>query len=106
MLKDLSQECLKSKPSALKRLGIDEIAWVKGQGNYCAVLIDLDRSKLIGILPERTQEKIKEVLTQWGTEVLEQIEEVSIDRQSTCCCRVSASQMLLTNGFRDIIILG
>lgn len=79
MLKDRYQECLKSKPSALKRLGIDEIAWVKGQGNYCAVLIDLDRSKLIGILPERTQEKIKEVLTQWGAEVLEQIEEVSID---------------------------
>jgi transposase len=79
MLKDRAQECLKSKPTELKRLGIDEIAWVKGQGNYCAVLIDLDKSKLLGILDERTPEKVSEVLEQWGTEVLEKIEEVSID---------------------------
>jgi len=46
MLKDKEQECLKSKPLELKRLGIDEIAWVKGQGNYCAVLIDLEPSRL------------------------------------------------------------
>jgi len=32
------------KVKELKRLGIDEIAWVKGQGNYCAVLIDLDKA--------------------------------------------------------------
>jgi len=54
MLKDKEQECLKSKPLELKRLGIDEIAWVKGQGNYCAVLIDLDKPKPIGILRENT----------------------------------------------------
>jgi transposase len=33
------------KPSCLKRLGIDEIALVKGKGNYCTVLVDLDNSK-------------------------------------------------------------
>ena len=81
MLKDIAEEnlTLTFKPSELKRLGIDEIAWVKGQGNYCAVLIDLDKFKPIAILKERTQEKIREVLMLWGTEVLEQIEEVSID---------------------------
>lgn len=79
MLKDVSELCLKSKPLSLKRLGIDEIAWVKGQGNYCAVLIDLDSSKLIGILNERKQDHLREVFTQWGWEILEQIEEVSID---------------------------
>lgn len=79
MLKDISEETLTLKPSQLKRLGIDEIAWVKGQGNYCAVLIDLDKSKPIAILESRTQEKVKEVLNQWGIEVLKQIEEVSID---------------------------
>lgn len=79
MLKDISKETLTAKPSELKRLGIDEIAMVKGQGNYCAVLIDLDKSKLIAIINERTQEKIREVLTQWGIEVLEKISEVSID---------------------------
>ena len=79
MLKDASEKLSNSKPLKLKRLGIDEIALVKGKGNYCAVLIDLDTSKLIAILSGRTQEIIKETLIGWGTEVLEQIEEVSID---------------------------
>lgn len=79
MLKDMAQELLEFKPTPLKRLGLDEIALLKGKGNYCAVLIDLDKSKLVAILAERTQEKITETLTGWGWEVLEQIEEVSID---------------------------
>ena len=79
MLKDAAEELLKSQPSELKRLGIDEIALIKGKGNYCAVLIDLDKSKLISILPARTQEEISRVMKGWGTEVLDSIEEVSID---------------------------
>jgi transposase len=79
MLKDASSELSSLIPSGLKRLGIDEIALVKGQGNYCAVLIDLDKSKLLAILSGRTQEVLKKFLTEWGTELLEQIEEVSID---------------------------
>lgn len=79
MLKDASEDHIDSKPSDLKKLGIDEIALVKGKGNYCAVLIDLDTSKLLAILSGRTQEIIKETLIGWGNEVLEQIEEVSID---------------------------
>ena len=78
MLEDASLQ-LSSKPSSLKKLGIDEIALIKGQGNYYAVLIDLETSKLITIIPGRTQVDIKKVLISWGTEVLEQIEEVSID---------------------------
>ena len=79
MLKDASKKSLFTKPSCLKRLGIDEIALVKGKGNYCAVLVDLDKSKLLGILPGRTKEKIKEFFSSWGEQILEQIEEVSID---------------------------
>jgi len=79
MLKDASENLSKVKPIGLKRLGIDEIALVKGQGKYCAVLIDLDRSKLLMIVEGRTKEEIKKVLEEWGTEVLEGIEEVSID---------------------------
>lgn len=79
MLKDASLELSDNKPSLIKRLGIDEIALVKGKGNYCAVLIDLDTSKLVTILNGRTQEVVKETLLEWGYEVLEQIEEVSID---------------------------
>jgi transposase len=79
MLKDASAELSDSKPLNLKRLGIDEIALVKGKGHYCAVLVNLDTSNLIAILGDRTQKVISETLTKWGLEVLEQIEEVSID---------------------------
>jgi transposase len=60
-------------------LGIDEIALIKGQGKYCAVLIDIDRSKLLAIVEGRTKEEIKKVFEEWGSEVLKGIEEVSID---------------------------
>jgi transposase len=79
MLKDIGAELLQEKPRELKRLGIDEIAWVKGQGNYCAVLVDLDSRKLLAIVKSRTQEDIRKVLNNWGQEILGQIEEVSID---------------------------
>ncbi|MEH2279995.1 MAG: ISL3 family transposase [Nostoc sp.] len=79
ILKDASEELSDSKPLNLKRLGIDEIALVKGKGHYCAVLVNLDTSNLIAILGDRTQKVIGETFTQWGIEVLEQIEEVSID---------------------------
>ena len=78
MLSDVAKE-LSSKPSNLKKLGIDEIALIKGQGDYCAVLIDLSTSKLITIVFGRKQEDIEPVLNSWGSKVLEQIEEVSID---------------------------
>jgi transposase len=45
ILKDAGANLLETKPEGLKRLGIDEIALVKGQGNYCAVLVDIDRSR-------------------------------------------------------------
>ena len=41
MLKDAGEELIESSPSAVKRLGIDEISLIKGQGKYCAVLIAL-----------------------------------------------------------------
>lgn len=41
--------------------------------------VDLDNSKFLAILPGRTQEIINKLLSSWGEEVLEQIEEVSID---------------------------
>ena len=50
MLKDASEGLSDFKPSQLKRLGIDEIALVKGKGNYCAVLVDIDFQKLLAIL--------------------------------------------------------
>jgi transposase len=79
MIKDASADLSKIKPIGLKKLGIDEIALIKGQGKYCAVLIDIERSKLLTVVEGRTKEEIKEVLIGWGSEVLEGIEEVSID---------------------------
>jgi transposase len=63
----------------LKRLGIDEIALRKGQDDYITVLIDLDRRVPIGFVCSRKHKDIKEVLKGWGSEVLNQIIEVSID---------------------------
>lgn len=79
MLADRAEELRNKKPLGLKKLGIDEIALVKGQGNYCAVLVDLEQSKVIDILSERSQEKIMQVMNYWGVEVLDEIEYVSID---------------------------
>ena len=79
MLKDAAANLLELKPVGLKRLGIDEIALVKGQGKYCAVLVDIDRAKLLMILESRTKDELKKVLLGWGEAILEGIEEVSID---------------------------
>ena len=56
MLKDSTKSLVDQKPQDLKRLGIDEISLIKGQGNYCAVLVDLDNSQLLALVPDRTQE--------------------------------------------------
>ncbi|WP_230966687.1 ISL3 family transposase [Nostoc commune] len=63
----------------LRRLGIDEISLVKGQGKFVVVLVDIDSGKLIGLVKERKQIEIEKALKKWGEEVLEKIEEVSID---------------------------
>lgn len=65
--------------SGLKRLGIDEIALRKGQRDYVVVLVDLERSCLIGMAQSRQQVEIEKALESFGVEVLAQIEEVSID---------------------------
>jgi transposase len=65
--------------SQLKRLGIDEIAWKKGQGQYIVILVNLDTNKPIGFVQSRQQLDIREVLVSWGTQILEQIAEVSMD---------------------------
>lgn len=52
---------------------------MKGQGNYLAVILDLDTRKPIEIVKTRRIEEIGEVMKGWGLKVLEQIQEVSID---------------------------
>lgn len=79
MLTGQASQILNINLSQVKRLGIDEIALVKGQGNYLAVIVDLDTHKPIEIVKSRRVEEIREVLVSWGVEVLNKIKEVSID---------------------------
>ncbi|BAB74397.1 ISL3 family transposase [Anabaena sp. FACHB-709] len=79
MLKKQVSHILNINLSQVKKLGIDEIALVKGKGNYLAILVDLDTHKPIEIVQSRRIEDIREVLVSWGVEILNQIEEVSID---------------------------
>lgn len=79
MLKDVGAKLKQEKPQNLKRLGIDEIAVVKGQGNYYVVLVDLDKKALVGLIEKRTEEVVTKYLEGWGSEVLSGIKEVSID---------------------------
>ena len=65
--------------SELKRLGIDEIALRKGQGDYIVVLVDLEKRVPLGFAPFRKQEDITEVLERWGKTVLNPIIEMNID---------------------------
>ena len=79
MLKDLGTDLVKEKPVNLKKLGIDEIAVVKGQRNYYVVFVDLEKGKLVGLVEKRTKKGIIEYLETWGEKVLSKIQEVSID---------------------------
>ena len=79
MLKDVGQELRAKKPSNLRKLGIDEIAVVKGQGNYYVVLVDMEKGIPVGLVEQRTEEAVANYLKSWGDEVLSQITEVSID---------------------------
>jgi len=79
LLKEAEADYLEEKPKHLKKLGIDEITHVKGGKNYAAVLVDLDQRKPIAFLERRNQEVIAEYLQRLGSEILNQIEEVSID---------------------------
>lgn len=79
ILKEVAEDCLSEKPTELKRLGIDEITHLKGGRNYVAVLVDIDKRKPIALLEKRNKETILEYLRGLGSELLNQIEEVSID---------------------------
>jgi transposase len=79
LLKEAEADFLGEKPKPLKKLGIDEITHVKGGKNYAAVFVDLDQRKPIAFLEKRNQEVIAESLQRLDSEILDQIEEVSID---------------------------
>ena len=79
MVEDAGEVHLSEVPQSLKYLGIDEIGVVKGQGQYYGVLVNLETRQPITLSPSRTQEALRQVFNQWGTEVLQGIAGVSMD---------------------------
>ncbi|MBW4619988.1 MAG: ISL3 family transposase [Cyanosarcina radialis HA8281-LM2] len=79
ILKEAEADLLNEKPTNLKKLGIDEITHLKGGKNYAAVLVDLVQRKPIALLEKRNKSVIAQYLLGLGSEILNQIEEVSID---------------------------
>ncbi|NES70067.1 MAG: ISL3 family transposase [Okeania sp. SIO2D1] len=79
MVSLVAQENLDIDLTNLKRLGIDEIALRKGHKNFVTILVDLDTGKLIGLVKERKSKTLACYLESWGKDILNQIEEVSID---------------------------
>ena len=79
MINQVAKMVLPLNLKGLKRLGIDEISLVKGQGKFVVVLVNLDTGKLIGIISQKKSTEITDVLKSWGEEILKQLEEVSID---------------------------
>jgi transposase len=63
MVEDAGEEHLSEVPQSLKYLGIDEIAVVKGEGQYYGVLVNLETCQPITLSPSRTQETLRQVLT-------------------------------------------
>ena len=55
ILKKLEADLLKEKPTDLKRLGIEEITHLKGEKNYAAVLVDIDKRNPIAFLEKRNK---------------------------------------------------
>ncbi len=79
MIHYVSKKKLKIDFTKLRRLGIDEIALLKGGKTFIVVLVDLDTGKPIAFAPSRQQRDISAVLESWGTQVLNQVREVSMD---------------------------
>ena len=59
MLSDLGKLKIEPPSNELKKIGIDEISLVKGQGNYVAVLVDISNETLLEIVPSRRQEDLR-----------------------------------------------
>ena len=79
MLKDIEKQVKNKEIKTIKKLGIDEISLKKGKHNYCAVLVDIEKGELLRILEGRTKDILRSEFNKWREEVLNNIEEVSID---------------------------
>ncbi len=63
----------------VRRLGIDEIALKKGRGQYALVLTDLDRRRVLTVLPARTKEALEAQFDRWSAEQRAAVTDVALD---------------------------
>ena len=62
----------------VRLVGIDEKSFGRGQ-NYVSLMSDLEQSRVLDVVPDRTAEACQELWTQLGSEQSHKIEAVSID---------------------------
>jgi transposase len=62
----------------LKHLGLDEKSFKRGQ-SYITVLTDLDESRVLEVVPERTQEAAEQALRALSPEQKQSVEAVAVD---------------------------
>ena len=65
--------------AAVRRLGIDEIALKKGHRQYALVLSDLDRGRVLAVLPDCTQETVEAHFDAWSLEQRSAVTDVALD---------------------------
>lgn len=63
----------------VRRLGIDEIALKKGHGQYALVLSDLERGRVLTVLPDRTKETLEAHFDTWSVEQRAAVTDVALD---------------------------
>ena len=62
-----------------RRLGLDEIALKKRHDQYVLVVSDLERGRVLTVLPDRTQETLQAYLMNWSAEARAAVEDVALD---------------------------
>lgn len=68
-----------NKGRIFKKVGIDEISMKKGRGEYIVIITDLSRGCVIGVLGERSKDKLKEWFRCLSKKQLRRIRWVAID---------------------------
>jgi len=69
----------RGRPTAIRVLGIDEIATKKGHRNYACVITDIDRTRVIEVLKNRLKTTVSAYLSSLPTSVKKSLRWVSID---------------------------
>lgn len=77
--KTIERQIKANKGCICKKIGIDEISLKKGKGDFIAIITDLKRGCVIGVLRNRSKEKVKEWFQALSTKQRHRIRWVAID---------------------------